>query len=261
MPNVRVEDNEVFYKISGVGPPLVFIHGLGSSTRHWQNQVEFFRDKFQVVVFDLRGHGKSGKPPGPYTMKTFSRDTAELLKKLQLGPAHIVGLSLGGMVAFELASSHSEQVASLAIVNSGPNLPPSTLKTRLQIKLRFAILHLFGMRMMGKVLSRNLFPKPEHQNIRRQFVESWSENDLRAYTDSLRAILKWQGIDAVEIVRCPTLVMASDQDYTTVSYKRSYAEKMENAEVAVIEDARHALPIEQPEVFNLKLESFLAKIA
>ena len=74
MPKFRCNDIDLFYEITGKGEPIVFIHGLGSSGRDWEYQIDYFSDHYQVIVLDVRGHGNSDKPPGPYSIPLFARD-------------------------------------------------------------------------------------------------------------------------------------------------------------------------------------------
>ena len=261
MSKLHVRDIDLYYEIAGQGQPILFIHGLGSSSRDWEPQVAFFAKHYQVVTFDVRGHGQSGKPPGPYSIPLFATDTAELIKSLGIAPAHVVGISMGGMIAFQLAVSAADLVRSLVIVNSGPEFILRTFKERIGGLQRLLIVRLLGMRKMGQVLSKRLFPKPEHEELRRVFVERWAENDRRAYSDAMRAIVGWSVSDRLGDIRSPTLVIAADEDYAPVSLKEAYIAKMPQAELVVIADSRHATPAERPEQFNEALMAFLSKQA
>ncbi len=261
MPKLYVCDINLYYEVNGQGHPILFIHGLGSSTRDWEQQVPLFSKHYQVVTFDTRGHGKSDKPPGPYNISLFATDTAELIKGLDLPPPHIVGISLGGMIALQLAVSVPDLVKSLTIVNAGPEFIVRTIKEHLLVLQRQFIVRLLGMRKMGEVLSKRLFPKPEQEKLRRLFVERWAENDPRAYRDAMRAIVGWSVTDLLSTIQCPTLVIAADQDYTTVALKEAYVARMPRAELEVISDSRHATPVEQPEKFNKALMAFLLRQA
>ena len=110
---LHTDDLDIYYEIHGKGTPLVLIHGLGSSTLDWEGQVGFCSKDFETVTIDLRGHGKSGKPPGPYSVPLFASDTAKLIQFLNLPPAHVAGISMGGMVAFQLALDVPKLVKSL----------------------------------------------------------------------------------------------------------------------------------------------------
>jgi pimeloyl-ACP methyl ester carboxylesterase len=127
-------------------------------------------------------------------------------------------------------------VKTLVIVNSAPELIVRTWKDRLAIWQRFVIVRLLGMRRMGQVLSKRLFPKPEHAPLRAALVERWAENDSRAYLDTMRAIVGWSVLDKIGAIHSPTLVIAADQDYTPLALKEVYVKQMPNAELAVIAD-------------------------
>ncbi len=260
MPNVTINGIQLYYEVHGEGIPLLLIHGLGSSSRDWERQIPEFAKTYQVIVFDVRGHGRSGKPAGPYRMQQFADDAGYLLRVLGAVPAHIVGISMGGMIAYQLAVSHPEVVRSLVVVNCAPELPIRTLRDRLTMWQRMMIVRLLGMRKMGEVLSNRLFIKPEQEELRRIFIERWAENDPRAYLSALRALIGWSVVDRLGEIRAPTLVLSSDEDYTFIGDKERYAAQMTQAEVVVIEDARHALPAEKPEEFNRAVLAFLRRI-
>lgn len=259
MPKTRVNDINLHYEVSGEGQPLLFIHGLGSSARDWELQVPEFSKVYQVITFDLRVHGQSDKPAGPYSMSLFASDTAGLMKALRIQSAHVVGLSLGGGVAFQLAIDTPALVRTMVIVNSAPELVVRTFKDRLGVWQRFAIVRLLGMRKMGDVLSKRLFPKAEHASVRATFVERWAENDPRAYQNAMSAMIGWSVMDQLSAIHCPTLIVSADQDYTPVALKETYTKRIPNARLVVIPDAHHATPVEQPEKFNTVLREFLSK--
>jgi pimeloyl-ACP methyl ester carboxylesterase len=257
MPAIQINDIDMYYDRSGEGEPLLFLHGLGSSSRDWEFQKSYFSSRYQVISVDIRGHGRSEKPPGPYTIDLFARDVVELHKTLGLGPVHVVGLSMGGMIAFQLAVDQPSVVHTLTIVNSGPALIVNTLRLRLSFKKRECIVRLFGMRKMGKVLANALLPDAHQQELHRTFIDRWAENNRKAYLSSLRALIGWSVADRIHNIHCPTLIVTADQDYTPVAYKQAYADKIPSAAVAVIRHSRHMSPIDQPEAFNRTLDDFL----
>jgi pimeloyl-ACP methyl ester carboxylesterase len=258
MPKVRVNDIDLYYEAGGQGEPLLFIHGLGSSCRDWREQLLFFSTSYHVVVYDVRGHGRSDKPAGPYSVPQFASDAAGLLRLLEIESAHIIGISMGGMIAFELAASYPQMVRSMVIVNTGPEMVPRTFQERMMILNRKLMVRLLNMRQIGEVLSRRIFPNPEHESLRWQFVERWAENDPRAYRRAMNGLIGWSVADKLGDIECPTLVVAADQDYTPVEVKREYVAKMPRAELVVIQDSHHATPVEHPEQFNAVVAAFLS---
>jgi len=261
MPRISVDDVHLYYEATGAGEPLLFLHGLGSSTRDWSLQVEAFADRYRVITVDARGHGQSDKPPGPYSIPQMTADVVGLLERLDVPAAHVVGLSMGGMMAFQLAVDAPERVQSLTIVNSAPEMIPRTVREKMQIWSRELIVRLLGMRKMGEVLADRLLPGAEHTNLRQTFIERWAENDKRAYLASFRALVGWSVADRLGDIRCPTLVIAAEHDYTPVALKEAYVAKMPNARLVVIPNSRHATPVERPDAFNDALAAFLATAA
>ncbi len=259
MPTLHVNDVNLYYEVTGKGQPLVFIHGLGSSTQDWGFQTAEFSKHYQVITFDLRGFGKSDKPKTPYSMKLFAADTAGLLKGLGVSAAHVVGLSLGGSVAFQLAVDAPELVKTLTIVNSGPALVLRSFKDRIAVYSRFLIVRLLGMRKMGEMIFKKLLPNPQDTEMRERVIARFAQNDQAAYLNTMRAYIGWSVLDRIGGIGCPTLVIASDQDYTPVALKEMYVKLMPNARLVVLEDSRHAVPAEHPQKFNAVLAEFLAK--
>jgi pimeloyl-ACP methyl ester carboxylesterase len=261
MPKIQSNGINLYYEIHGQGQPLLFIHGLGSSARDWEFQMAEFAKAYQVITFDLRGHGQSDKPAGPYSMSMFAADTVGLLKALGIENPHVIGLSLGGGVAFQMAVDASLPIKSLTIVNSTPELIVHTFQEQMMVWQRIIIVKLLGMKKMGEVLSKRLFIKPEQEDIRQTFVARWAENDQRAYLNAMRALVGWSVTARIGSIQCPTLVITADQDYSPLSVKEAYTAMIPGAQLAIIPDSRHATPVERPQEFNLVLQKFLTKYA
>ena len=258
MPTMIVNNSGLYYEDTGQGHALVFIHGLGSSTRDWEFQVPVFSKDYRVITFDLRGHGQSDKPAGPYTIKMFAADLAGLLAGLGVKEAHVAGISLGGAVALQLALDDAAVVKTLTVVNSGPSLGGTLEQAQQEIDRRVGLVQQHGMRAMGQALAPNLFPAPEHAALRAAFVERWAANDPAAYIAATRSMLGWNVTDQLGAIQCPTLIIAADQDYTPLALKEAYVKLLPNARLAVIANAHHAVPIERPQEFNTVLARFLA---
>jgi pimeloyl-ACP methyl ester carboxylesterase len=258
MATVNVNGIKLACKVIGEGPPLLFIHGLGSCGLDWEHQAEEFAESHMVITFDLRGHGDSDKPPGPYSIKMFAADTADLLCALDVQSAHVVGVSLGGGIAFQLAVDAPKLVRTLTIVNSYPEMILRTLKEKFGMWTRFFILRTKGIAGMGAILAPRLFPGPDLAAMRDTFIQRFSRNDQRAYTAALQSVIGWSVTDRLGEIACPVLVVSADQDYTPVANKEAYVTRIRGARLVVIPDSRHALPMERPQKFNAVLAKFLA---
>ena len=257
MPQKLIRDININYEIIGDGQPLLFIHGLGSSLRDWEEQVPVFSKKFKVITLDLRGHGQTDKPKGPYSISMFAEDIAELIKSLKVDPVHVVGISLGGAIGFHLAIDHPDITKSLVVVNMSASVPIKSLKEKQMFFLRVLIVKMMGMKKMGEVLAKRLFIKPEQEELREKMASRWAENDKKAYLSSLKTLKNWSVLERLQEIKCPTLVISSDEDYTPLSDKEEYTALISNAKLVVIEDARHAVSVEKPGELNTILMDFL----
>ncbi len=259
MPKSQLSHINLYYEITGQGDSLLFIHGLGSSTRDWALQVAYFSKHYRVITVDVRGHGQSDKPPGPYSVPLFAADIAEFLKALDLSPVHMVGLSMGGAIIFQLAVNVPHRIKSMVIANSAPEVIARTFKEYIMLYQRLFVVRFLGMRKMGEILAPRLFPKPEQEELRLIFIERWAENDKRAYFDALQGLIGWSVVDRLSTIRCPTLVISADRDLTPVSDKEAYVAKIPQAKLVVIKDAHHATPVERPKAFNKAVMTFLTQ--
>lgn len=257
MTIARLDGFDQYYQTFGEGPPLLLLHGLGSSADDWEMQVPVFASGYRVIVPDLRGHSRSDKPEGPYSIAQFARDMAALLHHLEAAPAHVVGWSLGAAVAFQLAVDHPQLVKTLTVVNGTPELVLRTFAQKFALAQRLAIIRLLGMRRFSAILAGRVLPDPEQKALRAQFAERFRHNQTRPYLTCVRALVGWSVMEQLEQIRVPALVVSGDDDYTPVTYKESFVARMPNARLSVIPKSRHLTPVEQPEAFNRVLHEFL----
>lgn len=260
MPYLSVDSTRLYYDETGSGPPLLLIHGLGSSGRDWREQVNAFADRYRVIRIDLRGHGRSDRPRGPYAMPEFAREAAVLLRFLNAVPAHVVGLSMGGMVALQLAADAPALIRSLVVVNSAADTRIQTLQDFWFYVSRRTAVQVLGMRRVGKLIARRLFVEPGQEELRTEFVRRWAENDKKGYLWSVDAIIGWSVWDRLGAIPAPTLLVAAEHDYTPIAEKNRIVAEMRRAELAVVNGARHALPVERPAVFNARVGRFLEQV-
>lgn len=260
MPYIQIDHGRRNYERHGDGPPLMLIHGLGSSARDWRPQTDDFSRDRMVIATDLLGHGRStaGKT-GSVTIAGFARDVALLMDDQGIDQADVVGLSLGGAAAFQLAVLYPDRLRSLTIVNSAPAFVPGTWRERWMVWQRLLVIRLLGMRRRGRILARRLFP--DSATRRALFVQQFAENDKNNDLRALNALIGWSVDAQLQTIRYPTLVVSADRDYTSVASKRRYVERMRDARLVVIRDARHAVKMERPVLFNDELRRFLARLS
>lgn len=259
MAEVTVDDITLHYERTGSGTPLLLLHGLGSSGEDWEHQVAAFSGSYDLIVPDFRGHGRSSKPSGPYSIEQFGSDMVALIEKLETGPLLIVGISLGGMVAFQIAAGRPDLVEKLIVVNALPTFETKRLSQKIQLAIRKVITRRLSMEKIGDVLSKRLLPGDDKAEQRATMVERWARNDKMAYEATFRAILDWDGVaDAMATTDVPITVISSELDYIGLEDKRPYVDAMPTAEIVVIDGAHHGVPMEYPGRFNQVLEEVLA---
>ncbi len=258
MPKLLVNNTGIYYETAGQGEPLLFIHGLASSARSWKKQVPFFSQQYRVVTFDIRGHGRSDKPMEPYSIELFASDAAELLKALGIESAHIVGFSMGGMIAFQLAVEAPELVRSLVAVNSCPEGSIRSFNGGVECFKHLVGMQINGIRHRPRKNGGESESETKEERSYQSLLQRMAMKNKLAYANAFGALLKWSVVDRLDTIKCPTLMISSDADFVPVSVKEGYASKMPCAELMVISNSRHGAPRERTEEFNEMLLRFVS---
>lgn len=258
MPTIQVNGLDTYYEITGSGEPIVFIHGLGSSTRDWEHQVEFFSKKYQVITYDLRGHGKTDKAAGPYTIELFARDAASLIKALGVSPAHIAGISLGGMITYQLAVDEPQLFKSTIIINCLASTIAKTFRMRFELMKRKILFQIVPFKKLGEIVAKTILPEPEKEEQRKIFLSRFRENDAQCYYQAFLSVFDWSVADRLSNIKFPALIISSEFDNTPVTAKEIFVKMMPDARLVVIKDAHHGLTIEYPDRFNETMMNFLS---
>ncbi|MEO1575424.1 MAG: alpha/beta hydrolase [Pseudomonadota bacterium] len=245
------------YIEAGRGTPLVLLHGLGSSCQDWEYQVPEFSRHFRVIAPSLRGFGETEIPDGPHSVKTWADDVAALIRFLDLGPVHLMGFSMGGAVAFQLASDQPELIQRLVILNSQPSFALDHWSKHMMVLSRIAMARAIGMSRLARFVAKRMFPLPEHADLRQRMIARHSTNNQRSYIEAVNALAGWTVADRLDRVVSPTLILAADADFTPVQEKEAFAALMPDARVVVIEDSRHISHIDQADRVNEAVVEFL----
>jgi pimeloyl-ACP methyl ester carboxylesterase len=270
VPIIKLDDINVYYETNGEGTPLVFIQGAFVSSTMWEEQVKNFSNRFQTVIYDIRGHGKTGPSTRKkYSVELYADDLIKLLDALKIDKPIICGISLGGMIAQVFATKNPERLSALILADTAATI---TL-TRWDYIMRYLVgpkwLMLLSLRMMGV-----------HRFIRFSFwmgkftrSKEWLGNeeiieyekgemlklDKKEYLKIFGSLydFKLQELSKIEV---PTLVVNGEHEAKSIF---KHAEKIHslipNCEVDIIENAGHTSNMENPEEFNQKIMDFLNK--
>ena len=262
MPKTRVGDLTMYYVEAGSGDPLVLIMGLGADHLAWGFQFPAFVERYRVIAFDNRGAGQTDAPDHPYTTRMMADDTVGLMDSLSIERAHVLGVSMGGMIAQEIALGHPDRVGSLQL-HCTLGRPDGYLKAQIEVG-----------RLQRRTLSREAAMRagylwlfaPATYNERPEFVEAILQNALaNPYPMSLTgferqcdAVQTHDALDRVHAIRCPTLITVADEDILVPPrFSRALAERIPDAKFRMIENAGHGYFWERPDVFNSLCLEFL----
>ncbi|WP_116368791.1 alpha/beta fold hydrolase [Parahaliea mediterranea] len=249
----------IHFQRHGTGAPVLLIHGLGSRGSDWDFQIPALSADYQVITVDLRGHGASPLGPTPMSIPAMAAELTALLDTLALAPVHVVGFSLGGMVAQEMALQAPGRLRSLCLINSGPCALPGRLRRHIELCTRTALIRLLGMRWLGRLLARRLFPRASQRSLATRFGQQLAAMPRASYLAALQALRHWDITPRLGDIHTPTLILAADRDYTPVPLRRALAGRMPRCEFAVVGDSGHASPMDQPDTVNRLLRDFLAR--
>ncbi len=257
MPRCRVRGVDLFYEERGQGPTLVLLHGLGNSSRDWEQQFPALEPNYRVIAPDFRGFGRSERPAGPYSVAEFAADISALLNALRVEQAHLLGFSMGGAVAFQLAVDEPWRWLTLTIVNSQPSFRAQGLRRKLEYWVRHVVVRVWGLDQLAAAVVRRLFPDPHQAELRAKMQGRYADNDADVYLKVISALVQWDVRDRLAEIGCPVLILAAEHDYFPLSDTRAYLPLLADARLQVVADARHGLPIGRPEQFNQLVLEFL----
>ena len=247
------------YLDQGEGEVMLLLHGLGSTKADWDFQKEAFSEAFRVIAPDLRGHGNSSKPDlkEDYGISQCGEDMKLLLQSLNIEKCTVVGFSMGGAIAFDMAVKYPSIFNKMVIVNTAPDFNNLGEFGEQMIQERTTLLKSEGMQAMAKKVSEGMFPDPEQKELQQIFYKRASENRLDPYYNSFITLMEWGLGDNIEKISIPSLVIASELDYTPIDSKVKYVEKMKNAKLEIIKNSRHGVTMDQPIEFNKVVLNFM----
>ncbi|MUP44574.1 alpha/beta hydrolase [Gramella sp. BOM4] len=247
------------YLDQGEGEVVLLLHGLGSTKADWDFQKDELSKHFRIIAPDMRGHGNSSIPENEedYGVEQTAYDMKLLMDELQIEKCHVVGFSMGGALAFELAVKYPNLIDKLIIVNTAPDFNNLGEFGEQMIAERTHALKTSGMKPLAEQVATNMFPEDSQRHLKQAFYDRASKNPVDAYYNSFVTLMKWGIGDKVSEIDNPALVVASDMDYTPVELKQAYVDKMPNARLEIIKDSRHGVTMDQPEQFNKAILNFL----
>ena len=263
----RVETNaqELYYEVHGDGEPLVLVMGIGYESSLWMlHQVPALSTDFQVVIFDNRDVGRSSKAGGSYTIGDMADDIAGLLDGLSIRRAHVMGLSMGGMIAQEFALRHPDRLNRLVLCGTGAATARSAsdpIRIWSWLKCHDSSGEIFAAEQFAWLFSPGFLRNHEAVRQTSAFLAS-NPNPCTpdAYERQAQAYLRHDTLDRLRWIEAPTLVVVGEEDrLTPPSVVRELADSIPRARFEVMrgEGTSHLVPLERPDEFNRLVADFL----
>ena len=265
MPTTRVGDLEVVWDAAGpiAGEPVFMINGLGAVRGSWYQQVPALATRYRVYTYDNRDVGETG--PGDdarrYAIDRFASDAAGLIEALEMGAVHVIGASMGGAIAQELALARPDLVRSLQIVCSWPWTDPWLTEIILQWKSMFAAMGTFDWARASWVwvFTHRWFRDPERMAALRRGAESYPYPQTAAmFARQCDAAVSFDARPRLGLIAVPTHVIVGEEDILTPPrFSREIAAAVPGSRLTILPEVGHGMFWETPEAFNAALVEFL----
>ncbi|HKH12697.1 MAG TPA: 3-oxoadipate enol-lactonase [Rubrobacter sp.] len=236
------------YQLEGPedAPVLVLSNSLGTALEMWDSQAPALRRRFRLIRYDIRGHGRSPAPPGPYAIADLGRDVISLLDRLGIGRASFCGLSVGGMTGMWLAAEAPERIDRLVLVCTSALLgPKSVWDERIETATEQ------GMEaLVDGVIERWFTPvfRSENPETVEGMARALRETDPEGYAWCCAAIRDMDLRDRLPSIQAPTLVVSAAEDPATPpEHGELIRDAIPGARLEVVPRASHIASVEQPE--------------
>ena len=226
-------DISLYYREKGNKEPFILLHGNGEDGSYFENQIDYFSDKYRVIALDTRGHGKSPRGNAPFTIEQFSRDLYDFMTGLEISNAIILGFSDGANIAMKFAIKHPNMVKAL-ILNGG-NLNPKGVKRTTQIPIEM------GYRIANRFASKS--------------------PDAKRNAEMLGLMVNEPNISPAELskITAPTLVICGKRDMIKESHTKEIAANIPSAKLSIIK-GNHFIANKRAAAFNKEVDAFLKEI-
>lgn len=257
MPFIELDDIRLYYEEHGKGDAIVLTHGNSLFHGQWQAQVEEFSKTHRVIVWDVRGHGKTGLPSGPLDPESFSRDLIGLLDGLKIEKAVLCGLSMGGHISLQTAVRYPERVRGLVLIGAPFTNSFNWFET-LTVPINLLSVRLMPLELTAK-LTADAVSKitPSTRGIVEQgFGFMTHDQFLRQWAGNLRLETKHD----LHKVQCRTLILHGEKDALVARQQKALAAGINGAEFYSIPGAGHLTNLDNPQAVNQHMREFLQKL-
>jgi pimeloyl-ACP methyl ester carboxylesterase len=239
---------------------IVFLHGLGATAESWILQVPvLIAANYRVLCLDIPGFGKSTWTGRTWTVKKAATFLSDALEKSITGGYDLVGLSMGGVFAQQLAIDHNESLKKLVLVNTFARLGPGRPDQWIYYIRRYYTVALHGLKPQADMVARRIFPDEDQQIYRQVLVAQILEGDDRTYLQALRSLGLINLERKIRRIGNSTLVVTGAEDSTVpIDAQSRLVELIPGSRHVIIQGAGHAVTVDHADEFNRVLLDFLA---
>jgi 3-oxoadipate enol-lactonase len=258
---VNVNGVDIAYRFDGSenGRVLLVANSLMANGSMWDWNVPAFADRYRVLRYDKRGHGKSSAVPGPYSIAQLADDAVALLDALSIEKAHFMGLSIGGMIGQQLGARYPERIYSLSLCNTASEMPPRSLwEDRFQTARTKGLAGLVDGTIQRWFTAPFIERAPQDIEKVRQMILG---TNVDGYIGCGSAVRDMAQSTMLLKIKAPTLVLSGRHDPAcTVDQGIVLNRLIDGSQMVIIEDAAHLSNIEQPARFNKAVRDFVDSV-
>ena len=242
-------------------PVVTMSHSLATDLTMWDPTVAVLKDRYRVLRYETRGHGQTEAPKGAYTLDQLATDALAMLKALNIGRTHWVGLSMGGMIGQTLALKAPEIFTSLALCDTSSRIPAEA-KPQWQDRIKTAETN--GMEPLVEPTLARWFTEPfrkSRKDVVDRVADMIRKTPVAGYVGCCHAISALDVTERISAIKLPTIAIVGEDDPgTPVAAHKVIHEKIAGSKLEILKSAAHLSNMEQPEAFNRALTGFLASV-
>ncbi len=254
MPYIDVNGERLGYDRDGVGEPLLLIHSLGTAAWLWAEQLRRWRDRFDVIAVDARGHGRSSCRGG-FSVRNVAADLKSVLAALEVGPARVVAISMGGPIAAHLNDLAPGAIKSLVIADSFATQGEAgaTRAAAIEQTIRTGSMAAYAEQYAADTLVEDI--DPTYRKTLAASIAGMAEQD---YIEAARSVFTADVVDLLRRIRVPTRIVVGSRDQRTPPrLSEEIAALVPGADLKLIEGARHLANLDRPDAFHDAVDAFL----
>lgn len=255
---MKTVDRTLNFEVSGQGPPLVLVHGVGANLRSWDGVCAQLESEFTIVRPDLRGHGQSATIDTPYSIDRFADDIIAVMDAAGVARAHLAGFSLGGLIAQKLATDHADRFDRIVLLSA---VAGRTAEERAKVVARLDMIRDGGMEAITGAATDRWFTEDfarQHPEIIARRVEELKSVHLPSYLEAYRVFGTTELIDTLHRIDRPVLVMTGEFDQgSNTRMARAMHDLISGSRLIILPGLKHSVLVEASDLIAAHLRDFL----